>query len=125
MDYKLNWRDVRISGGVLAVPFVPVPDERWEYDFQNALQSLNRETRGQQFQRARVEDGELRAEGVNTSEEALRLTADFFDVVVQQATGHREREERRFREDNEWLAHEHQDRTADEAAAADKLRDRE
>jgi hypothetical protein len=125
MDHKVQWKEANIAGGQLTVPVVPTPDERWEQDFAHALQYLNRETRGQQFVRARIEDGELRVDGVNINPEALKLTADFFDVVVQQATGHREREERRFREQNEKLEKDSQDRSAEEVAAAAALRERD
>jgi hypothetical protein len=105
-------------------PVVPRPDERWEYDFGQACAALNHETRGQQFTQARVDDGELQIDGINTNSEALKLTADFFDVVVAQATSHREREERRFAADNDRLARDAEGRAAEEDAAAEELRKR-
>jgi hypothetical protein len=123
--YKLNWKEASIEAGRLTVPVVPTPDDSWAYDFAQALSTLRHETRGQQFTQARVDDGELQVDGINTNDEALKLTADFFDVVVAQAAGQREREERRREADKERLAREHEDRTGEEQAAAEKLRERE
>ena len=122
-DRKLNWKESELDKGRLTAPIDPPPDGDWTMAFGVALRTIEGETRGQQYEGWHVDSSGLQLSGVDSA--ALKLTADFFDVVVRRANAELDRHLGQRAQVEGVRAEKQESVEAEERAALEELRKRE